>query len=280
MSKINRRDFIKLAGISPIALSAPNFYKSFNQPSAKKNVIIVVFDAFSAYNMSLYGYSRQTTPNITKLAEHARVYHNHYASSNYTTSGTASLLTGTYPWTHRALKPNSTVVEDYKNRNIFTTFDTYYRIAYSHNPWVNTLFEHFQKSIDEFIPREQLTLFSFDKFIQNIFSNDADIASVSWARNVKAQQEDIASSTYSLVLSRLLSYFEERYTAEYISQFPRRLPTSGADNGFLLEHAIDWIVQRIQQADDPVFGYFHFFPPHDPYWTVSQRWLYYERQTC
>jgi arylsulfatase A-like enzyme len=267
MPEFNRRDFLKLAGMLPLGLAAPRLGKSLGLQSDKKNVIIIVFDAFTAYNISLYGYGRETTPNIAKLAERATVYHNHYAGCSYTTSGTASLLTGTYPWTHRALKPNSTVVDEYANRSIFNLFNDYYRIAYSHNEWVNTLFEQFKENIDEFIPREQLTLFSSDRLIQKMFPNDRDIASVGWIRNVKRQEEGYA---YSLFLSGLITSLEERYAAQYKSQFPRGLPTARADGGFLLEHAIDWITDRIKAAPGPVFGYFHFLPPHDPYRTQSE----------
>jgi arylsulfatase A-like enzyme len=264
MPDLNRRDFLKLAGMLPLGLAAPKPGKSFGLQSDKKNVIIVVFDAFSAYNISLYGYGRETTPNIARLAERATIYHNHYASCNYTTSGTASLLTGTYPWTHRAFKPNGIVLDDYENRNIFAVFKDYYRIAYSHNEWVNTLFEQFKENIDEFIPREQLTLFSSDRLVQKVFPNDRDIASVSWIRNIKRQQEGYA---YSLFLSELISALEEKYVSQYRSQFPRGIPTARDEGGFLLEHAIDWTVDRIRAAPGPVFGYFHFLPPHDPYRT-------------
>ena len=263
MSNFNRRDFLKLAGMLPLGLVAPKLSKSFGLQSGKKNVIIVVFDAFTAYNMSLHGYGRETTPNIARLAERATVYHNHYAGGNYTTPGTASLLTGTYPWTHRALKPNGIVSDEYVDQNIFSVFKDYYSIAYSHNEWANTLFEQFKENIDEFIPREQLTLFSSDWLVKKVFPNDDDISSVGWSRNIKIQEEGYA---YSLFLSRIVSALEERYSAQYRAQFPRGLmPTTRTDGGFLLEHAVDWIVERIQAAPAPVFGYFHFFPPHDPY---------------
>jgi len=267
MPDFNRRDFLKLAGMLPLGLAAPQLDRSLGLQSDKKNVIIIVFDAFSAYNISLYGYGRETTPNITRLAERATVYHNHYAGSNFTTPGTASLLTGTYPWTHRALKPNGIVLDEYMDSNIFTVFKDYHRIAYSHNEWTNTLFDQFKQNIDEYIPREQLTLFSSDRLVQKAFPKDRDIASVGWIRNIKRQQEGYA---YSLFLSGLISSLEERYASQYRSQFPRGLPTARADGGFLLEHAIDWTVDRIKAAPGPVFGYFHYLPPHDPYRTHSE----------
>src|SRR5512143_2493607 len=158
-STFNRRDFLKLGGLLPASLSAPAVMKALSSTSqsaaGSQNVIIVVFDAFSAYNISLYGYSRDTMPNMARLAKKAVVYHNHFAGSNFATSGTASLLTGTLPWTHRALQPTHTVDPSFVNRNIFTAFKDYYRLAYTHNGWAWTLLRQFQQQMDDLIPRQK-----------------------------------------------------------------------------------------------------------------------------
>jgi glucan phosphoethanolaminetransferase (alkaline phosphatase superfamily) len=146
-----------------------------------KNVLVVVFDAWSAYNMSLYGYGRETTPNLARLADKAVVYHNHFAGGNFTTPGTASLLTGSLPWSHRAFRYNSRVAEPYANQNLFSAFQNHYRISYSHNPLVNTFFDQFRDNLDEYVPQYRLFLLN-DGLIQNIFKNDQDIATVSQAR--------------------------------------------------------------------------------------------------
>src|SRR5512144_296003 len=103
----NRRDFLKLAGLLPFTVAAPRWTSRLSAAGARQNVVVVVFDAWSAKNISLYGYQRPTTPNLARLSKRAVVYHNHYAGSSFTTSGTASLLTGTYPWSHRALRKES-----------------------------------------------------------------------------------------------------------------------------------------------------------------------------
>src|SRR5574341_2088461 len=137
-NQFNRRDFLKLTGLLPLSFAAPRLLKTLDRQSAvqakQKNVIVVIFDAFSAYDISVYGYSRQTTPNISRLAQRAIVYHNHFAAGNFTTPGTASLLTGVYPWTHRAFQLNGTVTEAFADKTIFRAFEDYYRIVYSHNP--------------------------------------------------------------------------------------------------------------------------------------------------
>ena len=106
--QITRRDFLKLAGLLPVSIATPRFLGSLDAlggtQNDPQNVIVIVFDAWSAYHMSLYGYQRETTPNIARLADRAVVYHNHYAGGNFTTPGTASILTGALPWSHRAFQ--------------------------------------------------------------------------------------------------------------------------------------------------------------------------------
>ena len=133
-------------------------------------MIVVVFDAFSAFNISLYGYQRETTPNLARLAKRAIVYHNHYAGSNFTTSGTASLLTGTLPWTHRACSPRTRVAEPFMHQNIFSVFQDYYRLAYTHNGWANILLEQFERQMDELVPWKSLFLGSYDAFVESLFT--------------------------------------------------------------------------------------------------------------
>ncbi len=266
--RLNRRDVLKLAGLLPIGLSAPRLLRMLNTPflaqGQSKNVIVIVFDAFSAYDISLYGYARQTTPNIDRLANRAVVYHNHFAGGNFTTPGTASLLTGVLPWTHRALNLNSQVAEPYIEKNIFSAFPDYYRIAYTHNGFANTFLRQFQGHLDELIPRESLYLQSYDSLISSLFNNDDDIASISWIRAMKVNEE---GSAYSLFLSHLYESLEDRKLESLKPLFPRGLPTVSLVNPYVLETAIDAIKRRLTQIPQPFVGYFHFMPPHHPYRT-------------
>ena len=163
-NQITRRDFLKLAGLLPLGLTAPRFLNALNaQQKQRQNVIVVVFDALSAYNISLYGYQRETMPNLARLAERAVVYHNHYAGGNFTTPGTASLLTGTLPWKHRAFDLFTKTDESFIEKNIFTAFPDHYRLAYTHNTVADTLLTQFDGGMNEHIPLRQLLLTS-DEF--------------------------------------------------------------------------------------------------------------------
>jgi arylsulfatase A-like enzyme len=278
---ITRRDFLKLAGLLPVSIAAPRFLNSFHAPGTihggPQNVLLIVFDAWSVYHLSLHGYPRETAPNLARLAERAVVYHNHYAGGNFTTPGTASLLTGTLPWKHRAFQPGGRVDEAYVHQNIFSAFENYYRLTYSHNLWANLLLRQFRGDLENYIPKgryflsgeaagsDQGSFLSGEKIVQSLFSNDEDIALVSWIRALENEQEGFA---YSLFLSPLYEeyrqrYFETRFAA-LEALFPRGIPKDDYDN-FLLERAIDGIGSLLLTAPQPFMGYFHFWPPHAPY---------------
>ena len=265
--QITRRDFLKLAGLLPLGAAAPRLVDTLapvQQAGKAQNVVIIVFDAFSAYNISMYGYQRETTPNIARWAERAVVYHNHIAGGNYTIPGTASLLTGTYPWTHRAFGlSKKTVEKSFINKSIFSAFQNHYRLSYTHNPVANRLLTQFSVNMDEYVPMGRLFLAN-DDFIYSLFGNDEDTASVSWIRAMKRKEEGFA---YSLFLARLYEQQRGKVASELMSQFPGGIPHIAADDYFLLEDAIDWLGGTLSTLPQPFMGYFHFLPPHRPYLT-------------
>jgi arylsulfatase A-like enzyme len=80
---------------------AQNSSPSTTDPSLP-NVILIVMDTVRADHMSLYGYERDTTPNLLRLAQQATVYTRAMSSSDMTLATHASLFTGMYAKTHAA----------------------------------------------------------------------------------------------------------------------------------------------------------------------------------
>ena len=261
---LNRREFLKLLGLLPFSYFTSNLPASLptNIKVNVPNLLLIVFDAFSSHNISLYGYPRVTTPNLERLANRATIYHNHYSAGNFTTPGTASLLTGTYPWTHRAFQINNQVHETFQDRNIFHLFEDYHRISYSHNQLVSLLQDQFSRDIDSYKPREDLTL-GGNKWLPKVFGNDEDAATLSWARATGANDDDLSSS---LVLSNIFKSVNKRRSRLMEEAFPLGLPISSLDH-FLLEDAVDWLASEVAASPQPFLGYFHFLPPHAPYHT-------------
>jgi len=267
---MNRRDFLKLASLLPLGVAAPRLLRTFGnplQPGQPKNVLVIVFDAWSAFNVSLYGYPRDTTPIINRLAQRAVRYHNNFAGGSFTTPGTASLLTGVLPWTHRAFQLNGDVSKPFETRNFFSAFQNHYSIAYTHNSWAYTLLRQFGKYIDELIPRELLMIPSTDTSITRLFTRDDDTSAVSWERNINVNDDGYA---YSLFFSRLIQDLQQKKIEHLKPLFPRGLPTSKIDIGFTLEQARDYITNRLTSIPQPFAGYFHFLLPHYPYNTSKE----------
>ena len=261
MTTINRREFLALSGALALNLAATRFHSLPNSFSDQPNILIIVFDAFSGLHLSFSGYPRDTTPNLNKMLDRAIVYHNHYSGGNFTTPGTASLLTGTLPWTHRAMGHNDTVAGPFIRKNIFHSFQDYHRMAYSHNVLVNTQLQQFMGDIDAYTPRNLLFL-DGNSVLDRILAADDDIVSVGWNRILNQSKEGYS---YSLFLSRILEQLKMRKIETLLDNYPLGLPNLNVDDPFILDHATDFLVDRIPTASTPFLGYYHLLPPHSPY---------------
>jgi arylsulfatase A-like enzyme len=263
-NSISRRDFLKLLALLPPSFYLSKFIQQQDQTlqdSGAQNVLVVVFDAWSAKNVPLFGYQRETTPNLSRVADRATVYQNHYAGANWTTPGTATLLTGTYPWTHRAFSQSDYVAKDRERHNIFNAFGQHFRLGYSHNSIVDRFLYQFSKDIELVIPQKSLFAandLSFDRF----FNRDGDIASLTWDRIASRGEDGYA---YSLFFSHFYEKYEEHIVDNLMKDFPRGIPHTGENDYFLLEDGISWMISQFPKKPQPFLGYFHFLPPHRPY---------------
>src|SRR5579864_88433 len=79
-------------------LPSPIVPKTATQP----NVILVVMDTVRADHLSVYGYARETTPNLKRLAEDSAVYNRAISASDFTLTSHATLFTGMYGSWHGA----------------------------------------------------------------------------------------------------------------------------------------------------------------------------------
>jgi len=267
MQTLTRRDLLKRLALLPlVSLRGPT---TRQRPLARQgdrqlpNILILVFDAFSAHHVPLYGYRRQTTPNLSRFADRSIVFHSHYAAGSFTTPGTASLLTGTYPWSHRAVNLQSTVLDKFRDRSVFRLLgdEGYHRLVYSHNMVVSSLLEQFRPDIDDFALTKDLCL--QDPYAsQWMFGNDFTPAI--HAESLIRRRGDTSSSLFLYEVYRIwMSYMERRLNAQH-GEFPRGLPAL-QDQVFLLEDAVDWTMRQLKTMPEPFLAYLHFLPPHDPY---------------
>lgn len=66
------------------------------------NILLIVWDTVRAASLSLYGYARETSPNLDRFAEDAVVFDRAISAAPWTLPSHASLFTGRYPQEHLA----------------------------------------------------------------------------------------------------------------------------------------------------------------------------------
>jgi arylsulfatase A-like enzyme len=66
----------------------------------KPNIILIVMDTVRADHTSVYGYDRDTTPNLRRLAAESTLYRNAISASDWTSPSHASIFTGMYALRH------------------------------------------------------------------------------------------------------------------------------------------------------------------------------------
>ncbi len=67
------------------------------------NVVLIVIDTLRSDHLPFYGYEKDTAPFMGKLAQQGVVFENAFSASSWTSPGTASILTGLYPYQHGVL---------------------------------------------------------------------------------------------------------------------------------------------------------------------------------
>jgi hypothetical protein len=273
-SQINRRDFMKLAGATASALLLPEAasWADANlkqKQNSQPNVIIILFDAMSARNLSLYGYPRATSPNFERFAEHATVYHSHISGGNFTIPGTASLLTGTYPWTHRAINFGGQVKSAMIPNNIFSAVgDQSNRLSFGQNVWSQFLLTQFANDIDTMLAPETFGELNF--LFGDYFPNDAHTAT----RAMDDFVFKFAKAPVSLVFGPVERALYYRKSAGLNSKgYIRGLPHEDTyPVYFRLEDVFAGLTSLLLNLKQSSFAYLHLFMPHAPYRCTDPFW--------
>jgi hypothetical protein len=260
--KVSRRDFLKLASLAPAAwLSSPllKIGDRIRNQDNTPNVLILIFDAWSANNVSFYGYPRATMPNLERFAEKAIVYHNHISAGTFTSPGVASILTGLYPWSHRAFQLGNTIVNSHAEHQMFSMLKGIFsaRLGFSQNRSADKILGQIERDID--------THLSYGTYnIYNRSSYDSPIYSIELIKSIISSLKSDSSLFVGPALRAKNLYNEKVINEKYLPYYPKGLPSS-IYSLFLLESVVARTVETLSDLNTPFLGYMHFFPPHEPY---------------
>ena len=271
MAQISRRDFIKIAGSLFAGAMVANRLPAYSlKGEERRNIIIILCDAFSAKHLSLYGYPRHTTPNIDAFAESSTVFHNHYSGGNFTTTATASMLTGMIPWKHRAINHGGLVKSELAHVNPYTLLGSEYRrFAFSQNPWPDRLMGQYENEIDRFLHPFSYSLLKDSPLIE-MLEKDRAISSIAVDDFLlPAQNDSISGSSVFGYLnkSQTLNAVTKMENVRYRKGFPEVMGP-GYVIPYLNEDVYSGMYSEISQLENedlPYFAYFHLYSPHFPY---------------
>jgi arylsulfatase A-like enzyme len=208
------------------------------------HILLLTIDALSAEHMSLYGAARDTTPMLSSLAQGALTFDRAYANANFTTPGVASILTGTRPWTHRALQLPSWPDSATRKLSLPALLQQAgYQTAYVSTNAAAGASKNGLGGYFDFASRDRIHDLSLcTDTLSSWFKYACPIAAMP-------------------LFSELVALAERLQGGRDSSHYDPRLATAPA---------LKWL-QRIDKQR-PVFLWVHLFPPHSPY-AAPAPWL-------
>src|SRR5712692_8566603 len=92
----------RLSGFLLVALLALEVVPVSSQAAARPNIVLITLDSARADSMGFLGARTSMTPNLDGVARQSVIFEQAYSQAPLTVVSHATMLSGTYPQTHRA----------------------------------------------------------------------------------------------------------------------------------------------------------------------------------
>ena len=235
-SRRSRSAAAGILGVLAVLAAGSSGWQSFREarmvgtlpaaPPRARNVILIVWDTVRARNLSLYGYDRETTPNLVKWASTGVTYQYAVSPAPWTFPAHTSFFTGRWPlaidsqWKPRLDTPDSTLAEYLASRGYQTAGFAANTNCCTHDSGLDRGFAHYE-------------------------DYSTDPASL-FARTVPGRW----------LLQSALDLIGDYYGEKWVGLQSR--DAMGINGSFL-----DWLGRR--RADRPFFAFLNYFDAHDSY---------------
>lgn len=221
------------------------------------NVLVIVVDTLRADHLSAYGYSRQTSPNLDRLARQGVLFENAFSTTSWSYPSHVSLVTGSYQFEHRmavarpvpwfshpreSLSGLPTLGESLERRGYRTAAFSANRAFFSRNLGFGRGFIHFEDYLHS----------PSDMFVRTLFGRE-------FSRMVLVRSE---RSKYRRAL-RWLGF------DSLLDRDDEGLAQSGGSPGVrkrameVNRELLGWIDRSAPQR--PFFAFMNYFDVHEPY---------------
>lgn len=213
------------------------------------NILILGGDGLSAAYLSVYGYSKETTPFLEKIAPESLVAENAFVNSSSTTGSTTSMLTGKYPMDVQVFRYPDTLTGD-------NSFEHLPAILKAHG------YQTVEIGVHDYVDAgEQNLLDGFD--IVNGRSLDQPAAKIIRKVLGNSPSTQFITTVFGRAEERLLHIFfvnDMRNPIKEVHDPSARMTD---------EQRVQQIKDLLDQADRPLFIFAHFMDTHGPHFSAS-----------
>lgn len=222
-----------------------------SQSGELPNIILLGSDGVDAAHMSVYGYGRDTTPNIRELAGTSLIAENAFPNAGNTGSSLTSILTGKLPsQTHVIYPPD-----------ILTGYD-----SYEHLPGMlkQLGYSTFQLSVPYYGDANTMNFQNGFDFVNSRMENKNIFFVAAWI------VQDGGSTYFAqVILDRIVERLKHIFFLETMIN-PYMLVTEPTV-GMSEEQRVDALLSILDEADSPVFIHVHMLGTHGPLFHPRQQ---------
>ncbi len=179
------------------------------------------------------------------------------------------MLTGMYPWTHRAFTYRGMIERTLAERNLFNLMgNEYTRLAFTQNQWADILLSQFDRALESHLrcdtySQADLTLFQSGALPRDRAMDYYVFQDFLSLRTLEPHPFPGSLLIGSAELTKVLASDKDKLSSEY----PRGLPNVydfSYENVSVL-NGIGQLIQNSLRRTSPFLGYFHLWSPHGPY---------------
>ncbi len=218
---------------------------------AYPNIILIASDGLSAKNMSAYGYERETTPNITALAEGSLLAENAYTNTNTTYGSIISLLSSKMPLSNGVIYPPDILQDE---------------ASYEHLPGMlkDLGYTNVQIGVSKYVDANTWNIHNGFDIVNNRTAQTGGLV-----RALNQLGYDLPALMILTIEERLTDRLLQAFTLDSI-QNPFTVVTTAASWEDDRRRMND-LLRTLEDTQEPIFAQVHLLATHGPYFSPDRR---------